>query len=495
MFAAARLLGGVLSHVVHALRQESPVPAVTQDLAHIWTAVQDAVRRSLGASAHDVWIAPLVPESMAGRTLVVRAPPEIRDWVAERFERPLSRAAEEVLGAGARVDVVGPPVTATRRRGTPAEALPETSVPEAELNPKLTFDQYVIGDANRFAHAAALAVAEGPGQAYNPLFIYGPPGVGKTHLLHSIGHYVRENLSGMTVRYTTIERFTNEFVTALQEGSNSAKERFKDRYRRNDVLLIDDVQFLASKAKTEEEFFHTFNALYDTGSQLVLTSDRLPRDLDGLESRMRERFESGLVTDIQAPDLATRLTVLRKRVQHDGIELADPRALDVVADRIPTNIRALEGALIRVVAFASLTGRPLTADLAEEVLDGLYGPGEARRPTGRPRHGAGFGLPTVTVAFVQRLVCEAFALTEDELLSTSRTARVAWPRQVAMYLAREHTSESLPAIGRQFGDRTHTTVMHAVRRTTERLATDPEAYDVVRGLTARLTGGRDDRRS
>jgi chromosomal replication initiator protein len=472
--------------------------AVTQDLPHIWTAVQDALRRAVDGSTYDVWLAPLSPVGLDGGTLTVQAPAELRDWVAQRFARPLGEAVCGVLGATARVEVVTGE-QARAPQGPPAGADAEPAFfPEAELNPKFTFDQFVIGDANRLAHAAALAVAEGPGQAYNPLFIYGPPGIGKTHLLHSVGHYVREHGSGMSVHYTTIERFTNEFIATVQHGSSVAKERFKDRYRRNDVLLIDDVQFLAEKARTEEEFFHTFNALYDTGSQLVLTSDRLPKDLGKLEDRMRERFEAGLVTDIQAPDVATRLTVLRKRVQHDHIALPDPRALDVIAERIPTNIRALEGALIRVVAFASLTGRELTAPLAEEVLDGLYGHAPRRRPgnagaTATAAAGEGYGLPAVTVAFVQQLVCEAFSLSQEELLSSSRTARIAWPRQLAMYLARHHTAESLPAIGRHFGGRNHTTVMHAVKRTTERLGTDVEAEAVVRTLTARLTGQADRR--
>jgi len=455
---------------------------VTQDLVHIWAAVQDVLRRTVGPSAFDVWLAPLEAIAVEGTTVVVSAPPEIREWASERFRRPLMLAAEDVLGPGARVEIVATDRTATAHM-TNRDAVREedAALPApAELNPKFTFGQFVIGDTNRFAHAAALAVAELPGQAYNPLFVYGPPGVGKTHLLHSIGNYLREYGSGLTVRYTTIECFTNEFIASLQTGT-IAKERFKERYRRNDVLLIDDVQFLESKAKTEEEFFHTFNALYDAGSQLVMTSDRLPQDLAALETRLRERFESGLVTSVQAPDLATRMTVLRKRVQHDAIDLADTSALDVIAERI---------ALIRVVAFGSLTGRALTAELAAEVLDGLYGRKDPRR---RARGAVGFGLPDVTIASVQTLVCEAFSLSRDELLSPSRAARVTWPRQLAMYLARQHTHESLPAIGRSFGGRNHTTVMHAVKRTAERLAADPEALETVRKLTSRLTDHGSDR--
>jgi chromosomal replication initiator protein len=255
-------------------------------------------------------------------------------------------------------------------------------------------------------------------------------------------------------------------------------DRFKGRYRHSDVLLIDDVQFLASKVKTEEEFFHTFNALHDIGSQLVLTSDRLPRDLSALEDRLRERFEAGLVTAIAPPDVPTRLTVLRKRAQHDGVELADDAILPLVADRVPENVRALEGALIRVVAFASLTGRPVTSALAAQVLDELY----------PPTLQAGATSPTVEA--IQDATAEAFGLTREELLSSSRAARLAWPRQVAMYLAREHTGETLPAIGARFGGRNHTTVMHACRRTAERVAADPEALEIVRRLTERLTPGR-----
>jgi chromosomal replication initiator protein len=269
-----------------------------------------------------------------------------------------------------------------------------------------------------------------------------------------------------------VETFTNQFVQALRDGS---VERFKGRYRRNDVLLIDDIQFLQSKAKTEEEFFHTFNALYEIGSQLVLTCDRLPRDLDALEDRLCERFESGLMTDIQPPDHATRMTVLRKRVQHDGIELADEAVLETIAERVPTNIRALEGALIRVVAFSSLTGRPLSPELAGEVLGELY-PGAAPE----------IGAARVSVEQIQELTAEAFGLTRDELLSDSRAPGITWPRQVAMYLAREHTDATLPAIGRSFGGRNHTTVMHACRRAAQRLADDPEAFEIVRRLTNEL---------
>jgi chromosomal replication initiator protein len=451
----------------------------TDDPDHIWNAIQQQLREAVPADMYDIWLAPLRVLDLEGDLLLLEAPRELRAWVAERFARVLQASAAAVLGEQITVDVRAASTSARpKRTAAQARARERASEepPAHDLNPKFTFDQFVIGDSNRFAHAAALAVAELPGQAYNPLFIYGPPGVGKTHLLHSIGNYVLAYGAGLTVRYTTVETFTNQFLTALQRGD---MDRFKGRYRHSDVLLIDDVQFLASKAKTEEEFFHTFNALHDAGSQLVLTSDRLPRDLNALEDRLRERFEAGLVTAIAPPDVPTRLTVLRKRAQHDGIELADDGVLPLLADRAPHNVRALEGALIRVVAFASLTGRPVTTELATDVLADLY-------PAGAPKPGTG----APTIESIQELTAEAFGVTRDELVSASRAARIAWPRQIAMYLAREHTSETLPSIGERFGGRNHTTVLHAHKRTAERLATDPEASDIVRRLTERLADGR-----
>jgi chromosomal replication initiator protein len=444
---------------------------------------------------YEIWLAPLRLVEVDGDQVVLEAPHELRTWVAERFARVLHASAVAVLGPDAVVRVRPGTEGPAHRGAKTAAATPRADAPadpgggeddqrSSGLNPKYSFEQFVIGDANRFAHAAALAVAELPGQAYNPLFIYGPPGVGKTHLLHSIGNYVRTCAAGLSVRYTTVETFTNQFVAAISGGS---MDRFKGRFRRNDVLLIDDVQFLASKVKTEEEFFHTFNALYEAGSQLVLTCDRLPRDLEALEDRLRERFEAGLVTAIAPPDLATRLTVLRKRVQHDDIALDDEDVLTLIAKRVPSNVRALEGALIRVVAFASLTGCPVSSPLAAEVLGDLY-------PPGTPAPGTGPSAAQ-TIEWILELSAEAFGFTVAELLSHDRRPALAWARQVAMYLAREHTGETLPAIGRRFGGRNHTTVMHACKRTAERIARDPEAFEAVRHLTDRLRASKDDRRA
>ena len=444
-------------------------------------------------STFEIWLAALRPRALVGDTLVIAAPDEIRSWVSDRFARVLQTCAAAVLGPQTTVDVVAPdapidvqPAARPARGGMtdPAERAGVGGDDEGgpEFHPKFTFDQFVIGDSNRFAHAASLAVAEMPGQAYNPLFLYGPPGQGKTHLLHAIGNYIRAHGGGLRVRSTTAERFTNEFIAAVQAQGT---EDFKARFRETDVLLIDDVQFLQRKVKTEEEFFHTFNALYETGSQLVLTCDRLPADMAALEARLLERFQAGLVAELTAPDFATRLAILRKRVQHDAIELADEGALHAIAHRITANARTLEGALIRVVAFHSLTRRPIDAALADEVLSGLYPAPRAAAQGGRGE--------TPTIERVQELTCAAFEVTREELLSSARTSRLAWARQVAMYLARRHTGASLPAIGERFGGRNHTTVMYACRKAGERLAADPAAQALVHDLERRLAEPRDDR--
>jgi chromosomal replication initiator protein len=463
---------------------------VHTQLEHTWSQIQAELRRSVTDSTYHLWLAPLRARALHGQSLLIGAPEEIRTWVADRFSRVLQSSAATVLGPATTIEVVSldDPLPAGaepahaesgHQAGAPLRRPAETSARADEsFNPKYTFDQFVIGDGNRLAHAAALAVAELPGQAYNPLFIYGPPGLGKTHLLHAIANYVREYGDGLTVRYTTIEAFTNRFIHALH---SSNVEEFKRRYRDTDILLIDDVQFLESKAKTEEEFFHTFNALYETGSQLVVTCDRMPRDMNALADRLRERFESGLVTDIRPPDLATRMTILRKRVQHDGVRLSSPDALEPIADRITSNIRALQGALIRVVAFHSLTGRPIDKALVTHVLDGLY-PGSSQ-PQRR------------TLTEIQEATCERLGVSPEALRSPDRSARVAWARQVAMYLSRELTDETLPSIGRAFGGRNHTTVLHACRRASERMASDSEAFELVQGLTARLQEPDADRSS
>jgi chromosomal replication initiator protein len=341
------------------------------------------------------------------------------------------------------------------------------SVMETRLNPKYIFETFVIGSSNRFAHAAAVAVAEAPGKAYNPLLIYGDSGLGKTHLLHAIGHYVRSLFNGARVRYVSSEEFTNEFINAIRDDR---QDRFKRRYRDVDVLLIDDIQFLEGKIQTQEEFFHTFNTLHNANKQIVITSDRAPKRLEALEDRLRNRFEWGLITDVQPPDLETRIAILRKKAATERMT-APPDVLEFIASKIQTNIRELEGALIRVTAFASLNRQPVDLTLAEIVLKDLI-------PEG--------GEPEITAALIIAQTAAYFGLSIDDLCGASRSRVLVTGRQIAMYLCRELTELSLPKIGQQFGGRDHTTVMHADKKIRQLLAERRSVYNQVTELTNRI---------
>ncbi len=458
---------------------------MNSEIEQIWSEIKGALRARVDEPVYRIWLEPLEALELTATTLRLRAPSHISGWTEERFGKLLQVCATAAIGREVDLDLQsGSDPIPGGRSSSPSEGRGSDVVRPAVArhNPKLTFDQFVIGDSNRLAHAAALAVAEVPGHAYNPLFICGPPGVGKTHLLHSIGSLIQAHNPGLTIHATSGELFTNEFTVAVGTPRMSS---FKDRLRHVDVLLIDDVQFFERKAKTEEEFFHTFNTLHEAGSQIVLTSDRPPQDLQALEDRLRERFQAGLVADISVPELSTRLAILRKRAQCDDIELPDLDVLDIIAARVQTNVRALEGALIRVVAYSSLTGRRLTSELASDVLDHLY-----------PRSAMESSIkPTLTLPTIHTTICAHFNLELDELLSHNRQARVAQPRQVAMYLARELTSHSLPDIGRYFGGRDHTTILHAWRKTKQRLQNEPEFKVAVDKLLATLDRQAHDRRS
>jgi chromosomal replication initiator protein len=339
------------------------------------------------------------------------------------------------------------------------------------INAKYTFDSFVIGSSNRFAHAAALAVAETPAQAYNPLFIYGGTGLGKTHLLQAIAQYVSEHFQHLSVRYVTSETFLNDFINSLRQ---KRIEGFKQRYRTDDLLLIDDVQFFENKERIQEEFFHTFNSLYEAGSQIVISSDRPPRHIATLEERLRTRFEWGLITDIQPPDLETRIAILRNKVKVNEIDVRNEQVLTFIAGRVSTSIRELEGALTRVMAFSSLTGRPMTVELAQDVLKDVFPQGEEA---------------AVSIKRIQDLVADRFDLSRAELSGAKRSKNIAYPRQVAMYLSRELTNSSLPNIGKEFGGRNHATVIHANSKIARLIREDRSVHDLVQELTARVKRG------
>ncbi|WP_320668511.1 chromosomal replication initiator protein DnaA [Patulibacter defluvii] len=453
----------------------------TADLDRAWNAIVADARQRIGDPAWDTWLSVLRPVAAEAHQLHVRAPEHARSWIADRLLPMLSASASRVLDRPLEVVLAAPPAAPAGPPGRGGQRRGEQPAPppppaERPLTPRYRFEEFVLGPANRFAHAAALTVAENPGIAYNPLFLCGPPGVGKTHLLHAVGHYARRHHPGLRARYCTAETFTNEFTDALRRHGIDA---FKERYRSIDLLLVDDVQFLMAKKATEEEFFHTFNALHEAGAQLVLTADRVPDDLDRMEQRLRDRFAAGLVAEVEPPDLATRLMILRKRVTGQAVELAEPGALEEIARHVSSSVRAVEAALVRVVAFASLTDRPLTRGLAQEVLDSLY-PGRDHSP-GQRR----IDQPATT-GEVLRATALTFEISEDDLLSRRSDKRLAWARKLAMYVAREETGDSYPNLGRAFGGRNHTTVMNAVRGVSAQIERDPSAQVDLARVRARL---------
>ncbi|MDB4866131.1 MAG: dnaA, partial [Cohnella sp.] len=335
------------------------------------------------------------------------------------------------------------------------------------LNPKYTFDTFVIGAGNKFAHAASLAVAEAPAKAYNPFFLYGGVGLGKTHLMHAIGHFILEHYPNMKVVYLSSEKFTNEFINAIRDNRG---ENFRNKYRNIDVLLIDDIQFLAGKEGTQEEFFHTFNALHEEHKQIIISSDRPPKEIPTLEERLRSRFEWGLITDIQPPDLETRIAILRKKAKAENLDIPN-EAMMYIANMIDTNIRELEGALIRIVAYSSLTNQDVTSHLAAEALKDII-------PTGRNRK--------ITIQDIQQRVGEFYEMKLEDFKARKRTKAIAFPRQIAMYLSRELTDHSLPKIGDAFGGRDHTTVIHAHDKISQLLKLDQELYKIINSLTEKI---------
>ena len=437
----------------------------------LWNAALAALERKYSKPMFEMWLKPIRAVAMSEDEIVLSvASPFARDWVENRLKGDIAEVFLDLLGApiALRFIVAIEATAANADLGPQSPAAPRAMAEDlrhGNLNPRYTFEEFVVGNSNRFAHAASQAVAEAPARAYNPLFLYGGVGLGKTHLMHAIGSRVLAANPNANIVYVSSEKFTNEFIIAVQKNQGA---EFRNKYRAVDVLLIDDIQFIEGKEGTQEEFFHTFNALHEAQKQLVISSDRPPKEIQTLESRLRSRFEWGLLTDIQPPDLETREAILRKKAESEKIPVPDD-VTSFIAKVIPSNIRELEGALIRVVAFASLTKSSITAELAAEVLKNVVASAPARR---------------ITIALIKERVAKSHGLTVKEMDHQRRDQRLAAPRQIAMYLATELTDNSLPQIAREFGKKDHTTVMYARDKVKNQMTVDEAYRNKVRALMA-----------
>ncbi len=452
-----------------------------QDVQRIWNDTLAVVRSELNTPTFKTWFEHTAPLGVIDDRLVVSVHNDFaRDWLESRYSGLLRSALAQVAGSPLDVTFTVPGDGDAPGQSVDSQAAPEIIVDldeveqqrvkeatEGDFNPKYTFDSFVKGESNRFAFAAAQAVAEAPARAYNPLFIYGGVGLGKTHLLQAIGHYVQRHFRHLTVKYVSTEQFTNDFINSLANKDSKRIDGFRKLYRRNDVLLVDDIQFLSGKEGIQEEFFHTFNTLHQAGKQIVLSSDRPPKDIATLEERLRSRFEMGLITDIQPPDLETRIAILKRKIDSEKL-LVPEDVIGFIADRVASNIRELEGSLIRIVAFSSLTRHEIDLDLAAAVLKDIF-PERSVKP--------------ISIGSIQQEVCKFYGISKTELVGSKRSQNLVYPRQIAMYLARELTDMSLPSIGAEFGGRDHSTVVHAVAKIQKLMNAQREVYNQIQTLT------------
>lgn len=445
-----------------------------ENIDDLWEKVLAEIRKKVSKPSFETWFKQTSAHALLEDSIVVSAQNQFTiDWLESRYTDFISQIIEDLTGAKLEIKFTSPPGDGEDEFDfdipKPMITSEGMESPDAKtmLNPKYTFDTFVIGQGNRFAHAASLAVAEAPAKAYNPLFIYGGVGLGKTHLMHAIGHYVIEHKPNAKVVYLASEKFTNEFINSIRDNKTV---EFRNKYRNVDVLLIDDIQFLAGKEQTQEEFFHTFNALHEESKQIVISSDRPPKEIPTLEDRLRSRFEWGLITDITPPDLETRIAILRKKAKAEGLDIPNEVML-YIANQIDTNIRELEGALIRVVAYSSLNKKDINASLAAEALKDII-------PSQKPR--------VITVHDIQRVVGEHYQVKLEDFQAKKRTKSVAFPRQIAMYLSRELTDLSLPKIGDEFGGRDHTTVIHAHEKISNLVKEDPTFQEEIENLMQQI---------
>ena len=446
------------------------------DLNELWQKTLNIIKGEMSEVSFNTWIKSCEPISISSDTIKISVPNSFtqdilekryKDLVANSIKVVCSKLfkIEFLISSDLNLEDVKKETKVVPQKNKSITVNDEMST---TLNPKYTFDSFVIGNSNRFAHAASLAVAEAPAKAYNPLFIYGGVGLGKTHLMHAIGHYILQNNPNAKVVYVSSEKFTNELINSIKDDKN---EEFRNKYRNVDILLIDDVQFIAGKERTQEEFFHTFNALHDANKQIILSSDRPPKEIPTLEDRLRSRFEWGLIADIQIPDFETRMAILKKKAEVEKLNVAN-EVMIYIATKIKSNIRELEGALIRIVAYSSLTNREITVDLASEALKDIISKKQGKN---------------ITINLIQDIVSSYFNLRIEDLKSQRRTRNVAYPRQIAMYLSRKLTDMSLPKIGEEFGGRDHTTVIHPYEKKSDNLNTDENLQHTIETITKKLT--------
>ena len=461
--------------VIHMFRSMNMLEEIKEKWDDILLNIKE--EHDISEVSYRTWLLPLIPDSVDKDILTILVPDSaFISYVKKKYEFLLKITIEEITGFQCELDFklksdVKEPEKENRLINVTNNTVSQLALQNANLNPRYTFDTFVVGKNNNLAHAASLAVAESPGEIYNPLFIYGGVGLGKTHLMHSVAHFILKNNPSAKILYVTSEKFTNELIDAIRNKNNVSTTEFREKYRNNDVLLIDDIQFIIGKESTQEEFFHTFNALYEAKKQIIISSDKPPKEIETLEERLRSRFEWGLTVDIQSPDYETRMAILRKKEELEGYNI-DNEVIKYIATHVKSNIRELEGALTKIVALSKLNKREITTDLAEEALKDLISPGGARE---------------ITPELIIQVVSEHFGITPADISSKKRNKEIVYPRQIAMYLCRTMTSTPLQGIGKCLGDRDHTTIIHGAEKITADLEKNESLRSTLEILKKKLS--------